>query len=178
MDLLQRVPEKSVNFNSALGGGALLDIGIYNLGFLRIVTGCNPQNVETTKYILMRMEQMITVVSNLTYNDGCIAESVQTIGQELKRNARIEGTKGSIYLPDFQHANTLILEVEGKEPETIECPVDINGFEYEIREAGRCIASGNSASAIYTPEDSIALTRLMYDIRMSWDMIFDGEIQA
>ena len=50
--------------------------------------------------------------------------------------------------------------------------------EYEIREAGRCIASGNSASAIYTPEDSIALTRLMYDIRMSWNMIFDGEIQA
>ena len=39
-------------------------------------------------------------------------------------------------------------------------------------------ASGNSASDIYTPEDSIALTRLMYDIRMSWNMIFDGEIQA
>ena len=96
----------------------------------------------------------------------------------MKRNARIEGTKGSIYLPDFQHAKTLILEVDGKEPETIEYPVDINGFEYEIREAGRCIASGNSASAIYTPEDSIALTRLMYDIRMSWNMIFDGEIQA
>ena len=96
----------------------------------------------------------------------------------MKRDARIEVTKGSIYLPDFQHAKTLILEVDGKEPETIECPVDINGFEYEIREAGRCIASGNNASAIYTPEDSIALTRLMYNIRMSWNMIFDGEIQA
>ena len=81
-------------------------------------------------------------------------------------------------MPDFQHAETMILEVDGKEPETIEYPVDINGFEYEIREAGRCIASGNSASAIYTPEDSIALTRLMYDIRMSWNMTFDGEIQA
>lgn len=40
---------KERKFNSALGGGALLDIGIYNLGFLRIVTGCDPQNVETTK---------------------------------------------------------------------------------------------------------------------------------
>ena len=27
---------------------------------------------------------------------------------------------------------TMTLEVEGKEPEIIRCPVDINGFEYEI----------------------------------------------
>ena len=159
---------KERKFNPALGGGALLDIGIYNLGFLRIVTGNEPQNVETQKVHINEYGTDDYSCLKLTYNDGCIAESVQTIGEELKRNARIEGTKGSIYLPDFQHAKTLILEVEGKEPETIECPVDINGFEYEIREAGRCIASGNSASAIYTPEDSIALTRLMYDIRMSW----------
>ena len=32
---------------------------------------------------------------------------------------------------------TMTLEVEGKEPEIIRCPVDINGFEYEIREASR-----------------------------------------
>ena len=169
---------KERKFNSALGGGALLDIGIYNLGFLRIVTGCDPQNVETAKVHINENGTDDYSCLKLTYNDGCIAESVQTIGEELKRNARIEGTKGSIFLPDFQHAKTLILEVDGKGPETIEYPVDINGFEYEIREAGRCIASGNSASAIYTPEDSIALTRLMYDIRMSWNMIFDGEIQV
>ena len=69
----------------------------------------------------------------LTYPGGCKAESVQTIGQELERNARILGTKGSIFLPDFQYAETMTLEVEGKEPEGIRCPVDINGFEYEIR---------------------------------------------
>ena len=34
-------------FDSGLGGGALLDIGIYNLGFLRILTGQDPEKVET-----------------------------------------------------------------------------------------------------------------------------------
>jgi len=28
----------------------------------------------------------------------------------------------------------------------------------------------------YTPQDSLALTRLMYDIRMSWGMKFAGEV--
>ena len=169
---------KERKFNPALGGGALLDIGIYNLGFLRIVTGNEPQNVETQKVHINEYGTDDYSCLKLTYNDGCTAESVQTIGQELKRNARIEGTKGSIFLPDFQHAETMILEVEGKEPETIECPVDINGFEYEIREVNRCVKLGYCSSDVYTAKDSIALTRLMYDIRMSWNMIFDGEIQA
>ena len=37
---------------------------------------------------------------------------------------------------------TMTLEVEGKESEVIRCPVDINGFEYEIREASRCVKLG------------------------------------
>ena len=38
---------KDRKFDSSLGGGALLDIGIYNLGFLRILTGQEPEKVET-----------------------------------------------------------------------------------------------------------------------------------
>ncbi len=162
-------------FVSGLGGGALLDIGIYNLGFLRLVTGRQPEKVETLE--LHRNEYGTDDYSKLrlTYPGGCVAESVQTIGQELERNARIVGTKGSIFLPDFQHAETLVLEAEGHAPETIRCPVDINGFEYEIREASACAKQGRSASTQYTPQDSLALTRLMYDIRMDWGMKFEGE---
>ena len=169
---------KDRKFNSGLGGGALLDIGIYNLGFLRIICGQDPQNVETLKVNLNEYGTDDYSCLKFKYSDGLTAESVQTIGHELKRNARIEGTKGNIFLPDFQHAETMILEVEGKEPETIDCPVDINGFEYEIREASRCVKLGYCSSDVYTAKDSIALTRLMYDIRMSWNMIFDGETQV
>ena len=116
-----------------------------------------------------RTEKTICLV--LTYPGGCKAESIQTIGQELERNARIVGTKGSVFLPDFQHAETMTLEVEGKEPEVIRCPVDINGFEYEIREASRCVKLGRTGSDRYTPQDSLALTHLMYDTRMSWGMM-------
>jgi hypothetical protein len=66
---------------------------------------------------------------------------------------------------------TMTLEVEGKEPEIIRCPVDINGFEYEIREASRCVKLGRTGSNRY-----LALTRLMYDTRMSWGMKFAGEV--
>ena len=50
------------------------------------------------------------------------------------------------------------------------------GFEYEIREASRCVKLGRTGSDRYTPQDSLALTRLMYDTRMSWGMKFAGEV--
>lgn len=166
---------KDRKFNSALGGGALLDIGIYNLGFLQVVTGHNPVSFSTEKVDINEYgtDEYSSVV--LKYADGCSAESIQTIGTELERNAVITGTRGRIFLPDFQHAVSMTVEAEGKERRTIELPFDINGFEYEIREASACVKAGRSFSSVYTPEDSIALTRLMYDIRMSWGMSFEGE---
>ena len=62
------------------------------------------------------------------------------------------------------------------DPEVIRCSVDINGFESEIREASRCVKLGRTDSDRYTPQDSLALTRLMYDTRMSWGMKFAGEV--
>ena len=149
---------------------------VYNLGFLRILTGQDPEKVETKEVHINEYGTDDYSRLVLTYPGGCKAESVQTIGQELERNARIVGTKGSIFLPDFQHAETMTLEVEGKEPEVIHCPVDINGFEYEIREASRCVKLGRTDSDRYTPQDSLALTHLMYDTRMSWGMKFAGEV--
>ena len=67
-------------------------------------------------------------------------------------------------------------EALAADPEVIRCPVDINGFEYEIREASRCVKQGRTGSDRYTPQDSLALTRLMYDTRMSWGMKFAGEV--
>ena len=47
---------------------------------------------------------------------------------------------------------------------------------YGIREASRCVKLGRTGSDRYTPQDSLALTRLMYDTRMSWGMKFAGEM--
>ena len=157
---------KDRKFDSGLGGGALLDIGIYNLGFLRILTGQDPEKVETKEVHINEYGTDDYSRLALTYPGGCMAESVQTIGQELERNARIVGTKGSIFLPDFQHAETMTLEVEGKEPEVIRCPVDINGFEYEIQETSRCVKLGRTGSDRYTPQDS-TLPGLMLSLSLT-----------
>ena len=106
-----------------------------------------------------------TICLALTYPGGCKAESIQTIGQELERNARILGTKGSIFLPDFQHAETMTLEVEGKEPEVVHCPVDINGFEYSplrtVRESFPSYGSSNS-KLLFVTKSRLIVTSIYF----------------
>ena len=162
-------------FNSALGGGALLDIGINNLGFLQMVTGQQPQNVQTEELRLTEYGTDEYSKLRRAYPSGCTAEAVQTIGQRLTRIACIVGTKGRITLPDFQYAEHMTLELDGQPPQELDFPFDVNGFEYQIREVSRCAATGRHHSSIYPPQQSIALTQLMYDIRMAWGMKFEGE---
>ena len=48
-------------------------------------------------------------------------------------------------------------------------------MEYEIRDVTRCAQAGRSHSDTFRPEDSVAVLRLMDEIRESWDMQFAFE---
>lgn len=160
-------------FRSELGGGALLDIGIYNLAFLQMLLpppiAVKTQEVHFTEYGTDDYSKLL-----LSYPGGCEAEVVQTIGRDLERSAVIEGTAGCVLLPDFQHAREMTVRTaEGDK--TFRFPYDINGFEYQIREVSRCVRQGKTHSDLYSPDRSVALTRQMQEIRESWNMKFDGE---
>ena len=161
-------------FVSQLGGGALLDIGIYTLGFADMILRDAPESFTST----VRFNEYGTDDDSricLRYSGGRSAICVQTIGRELPRHAVIRGTLGEIFLPDFQAAESMELRLSGRDPEVISLPFDINGFEYQIREVSRCVAAGKCASDVHTPENSIALMRLLEDIRKDWGMVFSCE---
>ncbi len=161
-------------FVSRLGGGALLDIGIYTIGFADLVMKEAPDSFTSTVHFSEYGTDDDSRIC-LQYPGGRSAVCVQTIGRELPRHAHVRGTKGEIFLPDFQAAETMELRLTGQEPEVIDAPFDINGFEYQIREASRCVSAGRCASTRYTPDQSIALMRQLEKIRKDWGMVFSCE---
>lgn len=159
---------------SELGGGALLDIGIYNLGFLRLIMGGDPEAFQSEVRFNEYGTDEFSVIQ-LRYPGGRTAHSLQTIGLQIERRAALYFDKATIYLPDFQGAYSMtVIPVDG-EPYEVKSPPEINGFEYEIREVTRSVKAGKTHSGIFTPEDSIAVLRLMDNIRKSWGMKFSFE---
>lgn len=114
-----------------LGGGALLDIGIYNLGFLHMVMGQAPVSFESNVHMSEYGTDDFSAVS-LTYPGGRSAHAVQAIGMDLGRAAAVFGTRGAIWLPDFQMARTMTVTPYGGQPYEMSLPWEINGFEYQI----------------------------------------------
>ena len=161
-------------FKSELGGGALLDIGIYNLGFLHMLMGTTPETITSDVHLNEYGTDDFSMLQ-LKYPGGQTAHSVQSIGLQMERQAALYFDKAAIYLPDFQMAVSMTVKPVEGETYTIECPLEINGFEYEIREVTRCVRSGKTHSEIFKPKDSIAVLRLMDEIRKSWNMKFSFE---
>lgn len=166
---------KERKFNSSLGGGALLDIGIYNLGFLHMVIGTAPKSVQSQVHINEYGTDDFSTIQ-LSYPGGCTAYCAQSIGMVMDRQAVIFGDKGTIVFSDYQHAETMSIRLYDGEEYTIKAPFKINGFEYQIEEVSRCVAEGKCSSGRFTPEDSLAVLQLMDDIRESWGMKFEYEV--
>ncbi len=165
---------KDRKFNSDLGGGALLDIGIYNLGFLHMVMGEAPVSFESSVHINEYGTDDFSAVQ-LVYPGGRSAHAVQSIGMDMGRGAAVFGSEGAIRLPDFQMAQTMTVSPYGGKPYEVSLPWEINGFEYQIREAARCVSAGMSTSDILKHGDSLAVLRLLDQIRASWGMKFSYE---
>lgn len=165
---------KDRKFNPDLGGGALLDIGIYNLGFLHMVMGEAPVSFESSVHINEYGTDDFSAIQ-LVYPGGKSAHAAQSIGMDMGRGAAVFGSEGAIWLPDFQMAQTMTVSPYGGKPYEVSLPWEINGFEYQIREAVRCVSAGMSTSDILRPGDSLAVLRLLDQIRASWGIKFSYE---
>ena len=166
---------KDRKFDSFLAGGALLDIGIYNLGFMRMVMGdVQPESFESQDHINeYGTDDFSTIL--LRYPGGKSAVVTTSIGINMTRYAIVYGTKGSIALDDFQHAQKLTVQVEGEDAYVIDLQEEINGFEYQIREVDRCVKLGMTTSNVLKAEDTLDILELMSEIRKSWGMTFACE---
>lgn len=161
-------------FDPSLAGGALLDIGVYCIGVAMMILDRRPQHVHSCavigEYGTDRFDSIM-----LEYANGVSAHLVATIGTKLEQQAVVVGTKGHIVLPEFSALQRIELYTDDGETQTIEVPFEINGFEYQIREAERCIRNGAVESRIMSHEESVSGMELMDRIRGQWGLRFPCE---
>ena len=106
---------------------------------------------------------------------GAVAQLITAIGANMPLMGGVYGTKGHIDIPDFKNPQKAAVCVDGKAPYEITRPFEINGFEYEIREAMACVREGKTRSEIVTPEQSVAVMAIMDEIRRQNQLVFPFE---
>lgn len=160
-------------FNKCLGGGALLDVGIYNVSFSAFIFGNHPNIIQSNLYTgKSGVDESVSV--NLGYEGGKQAQLYGAINLNTIREANIIGTNGRICISRYSNAETAYVIIDGKE-EKIQMPFSINGFEYQISEVVKCINEKKLQSEIMSWKDSIEIMDIMDHIRRTGYDKTEGE---
>lgn len=161
--------------NPDLGGGALLDAGVYPVSFASMIFGEQPQNVWSTAHIgETGVDEQFSVL--LSYPGGRSASLNGAVRLNLSNEAVIYGTEGYIRLPFFLAGKEAYLHQNGQdEPKTFKDDRTCIGYAFEAEEAGRCILEGRTESAVIPLEESLEIMKLMDTIRGQWGLRYKFE---
>lgn len=147
-------------FSSELGGGALLDLGVYVVSFAQMLLG-SPERVETAGALLPETGVDRAAALLLDHGDGRSA-TLQTAFHAMPGTARVIGTDGWIDVPPrFHHPDRLLLNRPGRDVEELVLPPASAGYSLEVDEVNRCLSAGATESTVMPLDDSLAVQAVL-----------------
>ena len=151
-------PEKRM-YDPALGGGALLDMGVYPVALAWLLRRQMPASVAVTA---RRAENGVCddLVAVLEY-PGHIATLATSFRCKLQNWAYLIGREGYIAVPDFWRAREALLFRLDEQVEHFVDPREHQGFAYEAVAVQRDLEAGRTESPVIPLGDSLAIQRLM-----------------
>ncbi len=158
-------------FSPALAGGALLDVGIYNLTATRWVLQHALGEVPPLVDLQVKAKRAPTGVDarlavSMDFGDGLVSQFHCAVDTFAPNTLHVLGEAGAIVLPEtfWEATRAQLLPARGT-AETVERPFEINGFENEIREAMRCARAGEIESPVVPHAETLAVLGWMDRIR-------------
>jgi predicted dehydrogenase len=147
-------------FDLALGGGALLDLGVYVVSFAQMLLGTPERVAAAGSLFPSGVDAEASLL--LDYADGRTATLTTSLRCPLPGQARVFGTTGWIdVLPRFHHPTTIVLHRDGAEPETISRQPLGQGYAHELIEVTECVRAGRSESAVMPLADTLAVQTVL-----------------
>ena len=163
--------DRTLNIN--LGGGAILDIGIYPVFLTYSLLGI-PKEI-LAKSIFHQTAACDVQTSMIFHYHEAQAILYSSFESQSDMVARISGTKGQIYLNDrWHHANGYKLVKNGKEQE-IENPVLGLGYSHEILECHDCLRKNSIESPKWSHQNSLDLISILDDVRKQVGLTYPQE---
>ena len=160
-------------FRLDLGGGGLLDLGIYPLQLCSLVLGY-PEHAAAEGVIgETGVDEQVAAV--LRHPGGGLGVIKAGLRVGMTCTARISGTEGSIDIPALMHCPNAITVNTVAGSERIDCSYEGNGLRFEIEEVHRCLAAGETESPTMPLDESIVLATTLDSIRDQIGLVYPGE---
>jgi predicted dehydrogenase len=165
-------------FNPELGGGALLDLGIYPLSMSSFFLG----HVESVKAQADMGATGVDVQAafNLRHKGGGVSSCLCSLRSRTPTELTISGTKGHVRLHDrFHNAERIsvtLADGTSRSERTIELPRSGNGYTHEAQEVGRCMRAGLIESPVMPHEETLNIMGTLDAIRNQIGLRYSADL--
>jgi len=162
-------------YDPALGGGTLLDIGIYNVFITLSVLG-RPDHIEANMTAASTgVDEQCAV--NFKYKNGAIAQLFSSFSSNLATEADISGNRGRIRLTTrFYEPSTTFEFYPGRADTREIIPFHKEpgfGYQFQARHVGDCLRMGITESPVMSHSDTLLLMETLDRIRAVAGIKFD-----
>ena len=160
-------------FNLALGGGALLDLGIYPIQLCAFVLGL-PERVLADGVIgETGADEVVTGL--LHHSGGRLGVVKASTRVQLSCTARVSARDGWIELPAFMHCPTALTIGGSGNVERVDAAFDGDGLRFQVEEVHRCLAAGHTESPVMPLDESVAILGVLDEMRAQLGVAYPDE---
>lgn len=155
-----------------LCGGALLDLGVYALNFARMYFGTDIVRTVSNCHMGPTGIDLQECIS-LSYADGKMANLQAGTLCLNDRQGIINGTEGYIRVDNINCPEIVEVYRNYELVERYVKPEDmVNGYEYQVIEARRCIEAGLPESPMMPHQETLDIMKQMDGLRKEWGVVY------
>ena len=162
-------------FNKALGGGSLLDIGVYDIFIGQLLLGI-PEKINSMKRLAATgVDAYCSMLFDFTNGEKAIYNSCFDAIMPIE--AIIYGEKGSLKLHHrFHHANKITVKEDNQLPYEIDISYKGGGYYYEILEVMQCLKNGQLESPKLPHQFSLDLMKTLDAVRKEIGLEYEQDV--
>jgi predicted dehydrogenase len=161
-------------FNPELGGGALLDVGIYPVSLAFMIFGAPVEIKSFARLGSTGVDEEAAIL--FSHREGQLSLLSTAIRLNTPHEATIIGTKGYIQIHSSWWGPTnFTLSVSGKKPKKVKIDTPLNGYNYEALEVSQCLRDGRLESDIMPLDETLAIMKTLDTIRAQWGLKYPME---
>lgn len=158
-----------------LGGGALLDLGVYTINFALMVMKDKIKKI-TSDAIMSDTGVDLSNTITITFEGNKMASLHSTTLARTNRLGVVSGTKGYLEVQNINNCEEIrVYDVEDHLLATHKVPKQITGFEYQVEACIRAISKGSIECEEMPHDEILRVMRIMDEVRGPWGMKFPNE---
>jgi len=162
-------------YNLTMGGGALLDLGVYTVSYASYILG-EPSSIQShgVKAPSSVDEQNGMLLSYDKH--GAIALLASAMRLPAPSEATLIGRKGSIRIhAPFYCPNVLTIDLPNRDSERIEIPFEGTGYNYQFAHVHECLQNNKTESPVMPLDETLQIMRTLDTVRAHWGLNYPNE---